>query len=80
METAKEENIVDTDKFESCVNAYAISKIKEETFKKLEEINAVELFKNIDMPTVEVLSDMQWNGMYADEKALNEFGEELNKI
>ena len=29
------------------------------------------------MPTVEVLSDMQWNGMYVDEKELEEFGQEL---
>ena len=29
------------------------------------------------MPTVEVLSDMQWNGMYLEEKELNEFGKEL---
>ena len=31
------------------------------------------------MPTVEVLSDMQWNGMYVDEKELNEFGNELKQ-
>lgn len=68
MGEQKQENETDTEKFETCVNTYAISKIKEVTFKKLEEINAVYLFKNIDMPTVEVLSDMQWNGMYADEK------------
>ena len=77
MGEEKQENMVDTAKFETSVNAYSISKIKEETYKKLQEINALDLFNNIDMPTVEVLSDMQWNGMYADEKALNEFGEEL---
>ena len=55
----------------------AISKIKDLTEKKLEEINALKLFNEIDMPTVEVLSDMQWNGMYVDEKELEEFGQEL---
>ena len=57
--------------------SYAISKIKDITEKKLEEINALKLFNEIDMPTVEVLSDMQWNGMYVDEKELEEFGQEL---
>ena len=57
--------------------SYAISKIKEITLKKLEEIGALELFYEIDMPTVEVLSDMQWNGMYVDEEELNQFGKEL---
>ena len=79
MGETKEENTIDTSKFETCANAFVISKIKEETFKKLEEINAVDLFRNIDMPTVEVLSNMQWNGMYVDEKALNEFGNELKQ-
>jgi len=79
MGEEKQEKEVDTAKFETSVNAYSIFKIKEETYKKLQEINALDLFNNIDMPTVEVLSDMQWNGMYADEKALNEFGEELKQ-
>jgi len=59
--------------------AYVISKIKDVTEKKLEEINAIELFKNIDMPTVTVLADMQWNGMYADEEELNSFGNKLKE-
>ena len=59
--------------------SYAISQLKEETSKKLEEISAIELFNNIDMPTVEVLADMQWNGMYADEAELTKFGDELKE-
>ncbi len=58
---------------------YAISKIREITLKQLEEIGAVELFYEIDMPTIEVLSNMQWNGMYVDEKELNQFGKELTE-
>ena len=60
------------------VYVYAISKIQEETLKKLEEINAKDLFFNIEMPTVEVLSDMQWNGMYVDKEELESFGKELS--
>ena len=57
--------------------AYSISKIKEITKKELEETNCLDLFYNIDMPTIEVLSDMQINGMYVDKEELNKFGIEL---
>ena len=59
--------------------SYLIYKIQEVTTKQLEEINALSLFNNIDMPTVEVLADMQWNGMYADEEELNKFGDKLKE-
>ena len=57
--------------------AYAISKLEEMMIEKLKEINALDLFYNIDIPTITVLSDMQWNGMYANIEELNKFGEEL---
>ena len=56
---------------------YAVHKLQEKTLKELEEINAKDLFFNIDMPTVEVLSEMQLNGIYVDEEELNIFGKEL---
>lgn len=59
--------------------AYGVAKMKEITLKQLEEIGALELFYQIDMPTVEVLSNMQWNGMYVDEEELNQFGKELTE-
>ena len=59
--------------------AYAIFKIKEKTEKELEEINCKDLFHNIDMPTIEILSNMQWNGMYIDKKELEQFGKELTE-
>ena len=59
--------------------AYVIYKLQEITMKKLEEINAVDLFNNIDMPTVTVLANMQWNGMYADLEELNKFGNQLKE-
>jgi len=61
------------------IYVYAIAEIQKITLKKLEEIGALDLFYNIDMPTVEVLSDMQWNGMYVDEEELSKFGDELSK-
>ena len=79
LATSVQENTVNIHKYETAVKAYAISKIKEITSKKLNEIGAMDLFTKIDMPTVEVLSDMQWNGMYVDEEELNKFGDELKE-
>ena len=59
--------------------SFAINQIKEITKKQLQEIGAWELFKEIDMPTIEVLSNMQWNGMYVDEQELSNFGKELTE-
>ena len=59
--------------------AYAIFKIKEKTEKELDDINCKDLFYNIDMPTIEILSNMQWNGMYIDKKELEQFGKELTE-
>lgn len=73
----KEENLNDDKKF--TLYAYLISKLQENMLEKLEEIEAIELFEKIDMPTVEVLANMQWNGMYADEEELKKFGEELTE-
>ncbi len=62
---------------EASLFAYAIGKIKEITEQKLKEIDCLDLFYKIDMPTVEVLSNMQWNGMYVDKEELEDFGKEL---
>lgn len=58
---------------------YGIYKLREVTLKQLEEINAKELFYDIDMPTIEVLANMQWNGMHVDEEELSKFGKELTE-
>lgn len=68
-------------KEKSNLYAYSIGEIKEKTEKELEEIECLDLFYNIDMPTIEVLSNMQWNGMYVDKIELEQFGKELtNKL
>ena len=72
-DTKKDEN----QKIENCLYAKEVYQLAEVTMKKLEEIDAVELFKNIDMPTVEVLAEMQWNGMYLDVQELDDYGQEL---
>ena len=74
QEESEEKNI---DKYKTAFFTYGISKLKEVTTQKLKEINALKLFEEIDMPTVEVLSDMQWNGMYLDVAELDEYGKEI---
>ena len=77
FDTMESNNENEAQKEKYMLYAYSISKIKDITKKKLEETNCLELFYNIDMPTIEVLSDMQINGMYVDKEELNKFGEEL---
>ena len=72
-DTQKEKN----DEIENCLYAEEVFKLAEVTMKKLEEIDAIDLFKNIDMPTVEVLAEMQWNGMYVDVQELESYGQSL---
>ena len=62
------------EKYRQSLYAYCTWKLSEVMSKKIEEINCKDLFENIDMPTVEVLGDMQWNGMHIEEDELNEFG------
>lgn len=75
-EETQEQNI---DKFKVSFWVYCIAKLKDIMIPKLEEIKALKLFKEIEMPTVEVLSDMQWNGMYLDITELDEYGKEIKE-
>ena len=74
FDTAKEDE--DNSKI-NCIKVYAIYNIYLKTLDKLKETNQVELFNNIEMPLVEVLADMQYNGIYADKNELIEFGTTL---
>ena len=67
------------EKYKQTLYAYAIGKLTQILTKKLQEINALELFNDIDMPVLEVLSDMQWNGMYIDVNELEQYGEEVSR-
>jgi len=70
---------VDEDDTKKAIYSYIISKLKKVTINKLKEIEAYDLFTKIDMPTVEVLSDMQWNGMYIDKEELEKYGVEIKE-
>lgn len=77
FDNMEKEDINKEEKEKYMMYAYSIGKIKSITSEKLKEVNSLDLFYNIDMPTVEVLSDMQWNGMYVDKEELEQFGKEL---
>ena len=74
FEETKEDNSL---KVKSCIYAKEIYQLAEITLKKLEEEKELDLFKNIDMPTIEVLAEMQWNGMYLDVQELDNYGDML---
>ena len=76
-ENSNQDNVDENLIKEVSLYAYVIGKIKEITEQKLKEIDCLDLFYEIDMPTVEVLSNMQWNGMYVDKEELEDFGKEL---
>ena len=64
-------------KYEGALRVYVIGKLLDTTLEKLNEIDAVDLFNNIEMPLVEILGSMQYEGMYVDREALKSFGDEL---
>ena len=67
----------DSEMYRNSLYAYGIYKLTQFFKKELEEKNELKLLETIDMPTIEVLGDMQWNGMYADEQELYDFGRRL---
>ncbi len=72
FETSEEKENTDNE-----VYAYVISKLKVKLEQELEKIGSLKLFNEIEMPLVEVLAEMQFTGMYADEKEIMKFGNSL---
>ena len=66
-------------KLEQTFYVYNIYKLEEKTTQKLNEIGSLKLFKNIEMPLVEILGDMQFNGMHVEKEELIEFGDKLKQ-
>ncbi|HCC04653.1 MAG TPA: DNA polymerase I [Clostridiales bacterium] len=65
--------------YKNALYVYAIGKMSEILTQKLKEQKELELFETIDMPTIEVLANMQWNGMKVNENDLIEFGRQLKE-
>ena len=59
--------------------AYVINKLYNVLIKKMEETETLDLFNTIEMPLVEVLANMQYDGIYVDKNELVEFGNELKE-
>lgn len=73
FEEIKEEKI----NTKNCIYSYCIGKLHDELKIKLEESDQYQLFVEIEMPIVEVLADMQYEGMYVDRQELLEYGKIL---
>ena len=58
---------------------YVINKLYKVLIDKMKETDTLNLFKTIEMPLVEVLADMQYQGMYIDKAELVEYGKELKE-
>lgn len=60
-----------------CSIAKMIWILKDRYLEKIKENEQEFLFYNIEMPLIEVLADMQINGMKVEKNLLNEYGKEL---
>ena len=65
--------------YKYAVYNYVIGAAKEKLVEELKKINSYELFTNIEMPIVEILAEMQWEGVYADQKEIIKYGEHLKR-
>lgn len=63
----------------SYVYVYVINKLHEVLEEKMKQTEALDLFNTIEMPIVEVLANMQYQGIYVDKNELVEFGNELKE-
>ena len=76
---SQDEMNVDFEKYQNAIYMYTIAKLAEIMNKKLEEINSLKLFENIEMPLIKVLAEMQYEGIYVDKQELVPFGVKLNE-
>ena len=74
LQKLNEEN---KNQLEYALYVYCIYNLEAKTKEKLIEIGSLDLFKNIEMPLVEVLAEMQFNGMHVEKDELKEFGDKL---
>ena len=65
--------------FNSAMYANVIFRLEKVLTDELEKIDSLELFRNIEMPAAEVLADMQYQGVYVDQREIVKFGEKLKK-
>lgn len=73
---SKEEDINNIAKI-SILKAKFIYDTKDELLNKLKDNNMLDLFNNIEMPLVYVLSDMEYTGIKVNKDTLNDMGNEI---
>ena len=61
------------------VYAYCVGRLHVALEEALKKDEMLDLFKNIEMPVLEVLADMQFQGMYVDKEELATYGKELKE-
>lgn len=61
-----------------CEKTAVVYQLKEVLSNQLKDNQLIKLFKEIEMPLVPVLSDMEFSGVSVDVDALNEYAKELN--
>ena len=71
------ENQENTISKKNYIYAYLIYKLYSILTSKMEETDTLQLFNQIEMPLIEVLADMQYQGINVEKKKLLEFGDEL---
>ena len=74
----QEENS-DFEKYKNSIYAYSVAKLQEPMQQKMKEITSLDLFQNIEMPLVNVLAQMQYEGIYVNKEELIEFGDKLKE-
>ena len=65
--------------YKSAIYAYVIGQSRDVLINKLTEQEELSLFNDIEMPLTSILAEMQWEGMYVDEKELIKYGNNLKK-
>lgn len=63
----------------ACKQCFGIKTLKDKYVDILEEQELLSLFNDIEMPLIEVLADLEYQGMLVDEKALDEMDEVLTE-
>ncbi len=79
MTEESDEDEKDKANFQSAIKAYVIGKAKDKLVEELKKQEELDLFNNIEMPVAQILAEMQWEGVYIDEKELIKYGNNLKE-
>ncbi len=75
----EEANAEENTHYKYATYSYVIGQTKSILEKKLKEVNQLELFQNIEMPSAEVLAEMKLTGVLVDKDDIEKMSEDLKK-